>query len=154
MSTFILLFVFQILIVWGVAQCISSSTPYIIRSGVYPNCANTLSATHFFELQLRGQSLLQLVIEIPNYIHSVGKVEVVDQRFKPVDVEVLVTPDKIFIGFSQFIQPGNRLTILLKDVRTYDRAGRVWHYAIYGKLNSITSLISLGVARIRTYKSV
>lgn len=154
MNIFILLFVFQTLIVWGIEQCISSSTSYIIRSGVYPNCANALSATHFFELQLRRRSLLQLVIEIPDYIHSVGKIEVVDQQFKVVDAEVSVTPNKASICFCQYIEPGNRLTILLKEVRTYDRVGRVWHYLIYGKLNSITSLILLGVARIRTYKSV
>jgi hypothetical protein len=152
-STFILLLLLPVITVFGTEHYIRATSSHVIRSGAYPNCVNVLSATYFFELLIRGQPLLKLLINIPSPIHTISSVEVVDQLFKPINVEVLVTSDRVTIYFTQPVLSETKLIVLFKGVRTYEREGRVWHYSIYGRTTAIASLVSLGEAHIQTYKS-
>jgi len=153
LSTFTLLFLLPVITILGTERYIRATSSHIIRSGAYPNCVNALSATYFFELLIRRQPLLKLLINIPSPIHTISNVEIVDQLFKPVSAEVLVTSDRVTVYFTQPVPSETKLIVLFKGVRTSDREGRVWHYSIYGRTTAIASLVSLGEARIQTYKS-
>lgn len=71
---------------------------------------------------------------------------------KPVNAASLFDGKEITIAFTQPVAAGTVLEIDLNGVRTSDLLGRTWQFPIYGRSVGSNQEISLGTARIQTYK--
>jgi hypothetical protein len=149
----LLLLAFTYLVIWLIQQWFSKDA-CIIQSGAYPNSIHVFRATHFFEICVMGQSLTQLLIEIPDDVHFSNKIIVTyslfESIFDPVGFTSAITSTYAMIWFSQPIPPGAILSVSFQGVRSADRSGRTWAYPIYGR-NDAIPFVFLGIARIQRW---
>jgi len=138
----------------ALAQKPAPKASSIIHSAAYPNRVKVTSATYHIGVQVGNISLSELRVRIPEDAPAqirVGQVAVTEVG-KPVDVTSSLGRKEIMIAFAQPITAGTVLEIDLNGVRTSDLLGRTWRFPVYGKSAGSNQEISLGTARIQTYK--
>jgi hypothetical protein len=125
---------------------------HLVHSGAHPNNARIPNATHHFKLEVAGNALSQLSIDLPEGIRVIRGIEVTDQSGKKVEEIVSIKDRKATIAFAQPVPPGTLLSVEIKGIKTSGYLGRTWLYRIYGKDVGFTAEFPLGTARIQTYK--
>lgn len=67
-----------------------------------------------------------------------------------IQLIVTVLLKKITISFLKPIAPGNRLKVVMKDVKIFGRSN-AWLYPVSAKFVGINASIPLGLAQFRVY---
>ncbi|MDJ0735342.1 MAG: hypothetical protein QNJ47_15010 [Nostocaceae cyanobacterium] len=126
---------------------------YIVRSGAIPNNINDVDATHYFELQVQGNPLSQLFIDIPEGIKVSKGIRVTDESGQKVAAEVTIADKTATINFSQPVD-SKKIRIALRGVsNTYPHFGysRTWLYSVSGRHVGFTADIPYGLVQVQTY---
>lgn len=153
-STAILTALFTATISTALAQMPAQKASAIIHSAAYPNRVKVTSATYHIGVQVGNVSLSELRVRIPKDAPArlrVGQVAVTEAG-KPVNAASSFDGKEITIAFTQPVAAGTVLEIDLNGVRTSDLLGHTWQFPIYGRSVGSNQEISLGTARIQTYK--
>lgn len=147
-----LVFASSVSAAWAAASLPNAKTSPIVHSWAHPNGARVPNATHHFKLQVEGNALSQLSIDIPEGISITQGIEITTQSGQKLDPTVSINNRRATIAFAQPVPPGTRLSILMKGIRTSDYLGHTWFYPVEGRFVGMTSDIQLGTVRIQTYK--
>jgi hypothetical protein len=123
---------------------------HLDNSAAIPNTARFQGATHKFEVHVRGETLAELAIDLPEGISLRKGIEVTNQSGEKVDAKVSVTDRKATVVFSQPVSPETTLLVSMRGVNTLGYS-RTLMYRIYGKTVGAIAQIPLGTARIQTY---
>lgn len=124
---------------------------HFVHSAAHPNNARIQNVTHHFDLHVKGTSLSEISIDIPNGICISQGIEVTDRSGKKVDTSVSLSARKATIAFTQPVAPDTILLIEMKGVKTPGYLGRAWNYLVYTRDVGMTTEIPMGTAEIRTY---
>lgn len=137
------------------AQALFSQASAITHSAAYPNRVKVTSATYHVGIQVGSSSLSEIRLSIPEEAPGkiqIGQIAVSDASGKTVDAKHSLDGKEVTIAFAQPVAAGTALEIDLNRVRTSDLIGRTWLFPIYGKDAKTNQAVSLGTARIQTYK--
>ncbi len=154
-STTILTALFTATISTALAQMPASKASAVVHSAAYPNRVKVTSATYHIGVQVGSSPLSELRIKVPENAPAqirVGQVMVTDAVGKTVSANSSFDRKAVTIAFAQPVAAGTLLEIDLNGVRTSDLLGRTWQFPIYGTSIGTNQEISLGTARIQTYK--
>ena len=149
--TILLLLIFPCFTVWLIEHWVKRKYSHLIRSGAYPNCVNALHSTHYFELCIVDQPLLQVLIQLPHCLQVTGDICVTDQWFKRIYCSSQVLPHQVRLQFTQAVLPGHQICVSLRGVSSSHRSSQVWLYTIHGSASKTAAFVLLGVARISTF---
>lgn len=120
------------------------------NSAALPNYVQVTDATHKFDVYVQGKAISELMIDLPEDIKINQGIEVKNKSGQKIPATVSINDRKVTIAFSEVINPGTSLSIVMKGVRTsgYEET---WHYPVSVKKVGIKEEIPLGLARIQTY---
>lgn len=125
--------------------------PRIVGSVQFPQTRWKI-VRHTFLLQIPQDSrvLSHLSIEVPAGLTVSNNIRVSDQSGKNIDTNISVNGSKAIVGFPEFVAPGIRLNIAMKDVKILGRTN-AWLYKVSARLVGLNADIPVGIARFRVY---
>ncbi|HBL11690.1 MAG TPA: hypothetical protein DD379_09820 [Cyanobacteria bacterium UBA11162] len=129
----------------------NAKVPHLVHSSAHPNDALVPNATHHFEVHVQGKGLSELSIDLPQGVSIRNGIEVTNQSGQKINAEVSINDKKATVVFAQPVEPDTTLSINMQGVKTPGYS-YTWQYRVYGKLVGINQEISLGSARIQTYR--
>ena len=141
--------------VTAIAPISASQASAVVHSASYPNRVKVTSATYHIGLQVKSFPVSELRVKIPSNAPAqiqIEQIAVMDAIGKAVNATSSFDGKEITIAFSQPVALGTTLEIDLNGVKTSDLLGRTWQFSIYGRRVGSNQEISLGTARIQTYK--
>jgi hypothetical protein len=127
----------------------------ITHSAAYPNRVKVTSATYRVGIQVGSDSLSELRLIVPEDAPGnlrIGRITIANAAGQSINANSSFDGKEITIAFVQPVTAGTLLEIGINGVRTSDLLGRTWLFPIYGRNAGTNQLISLGTARIQTYK--
>lgn len=136
-------------LVWLSGELSRAQRSHILRSGAYPNRANSLNSTHFFEI-LAQQPIAALLIQAPSGL-SVERIQIANQRFRLISHTVTLKDSSYLIDLNLPALPHSILTVSMQRVRSQNRAERSWSYEVYAKYLNDSQFSQLGITRVFVY---
>ncbi|MBL1202558.1 MAG: DUF2808 domain-containing protein [Nostoc sp. GBBB01] len=123
---------------------------HIGNSAAIPNNANTLDATHKFDVHVQGKAISELMIDLPKGVSIDKGIEVQNKLNQKIPTTVSMNATKATVVFAEPVAPGTSISIRMKGVNTQGYE-KTWHYPVSVKKVDMKEEISLGLARIQTY---
>lgn len=151
-STLTLLFSSSVPTAWATEALPNVKASPIVHSWAHPDGVRVPNATHHFELQIEGNTLSQISIDIPEGIRVTQGIETTTKSGQKIEATVSISNRSATIAFAQPVPPGTILSVFMKGIRTSDYLGHTWFYPVKGRSVGMTSDIPLGTVRIQTYK--
>jgi hypothetical protein len=108
-------------------------------------------ATHFIDVKVEGNSISQLMIDLPDGLKVAKGIKVAARSKQPVNSTVSVNGNSATISFAQPVQPGTTLKIALRGVTGSRNNDNIWFYPVSVRYVGETENIPIGTARIQTY---
>ena len=107
---------------------------------------------HSFQINIPqgSNALSQLSIGVPQGLTVSSSISVFDKSGKITANSISKDGKKITISFSEPVAPGNRLKVIMKDVKTRGRSN-AWLYPVSARIIGMNASIPLGIARFRVY---
>lgn len=107
---------------------------------------------HSFQVNIPqgSNAVSQLLVSVPQGLTASNNINVFDKSGKIIANSISKDSKKITISFSEPVAPGNRLKVVMKDVKIMGRSN-AWLYPVSARLVGINANIPLGIARFRVY---
>lgn len=125
--------------------------PRVISSVQFPQSKWRI-VRHSFQVNipLGSNAISQLFISVPEGLSVSDNIKVFDKTGKIINNSISKDDRKITISFPNPIAPGNRLEVVMKDVKI-SGLSNAWLYPVSAKLDGINANIPLGLAQFRVY---
>ncbi len=117
------------------------NVPHITNSGVRND-------THFIKLAIKGMSLQDLMIYLPNQMERFNGVRITDQSGKEIASKIEISKERLSITFDQPVAPGSSLEVELTGVQRKSSGGNILLYKVSGQRVGLMGEIPIGTARI------
>ena len=139
------------LAVYGKPLTAIDRVPRVISSVQFPQSKWRI-VRHSFQINLPqgGNAISQLFISVPEGLSISDNIKVFDKTGEIITNSIFKDGRKITISFPNPIAPGNRLKVIMKDVKI-SRRSNAWLYPVSAKLVGINANIPLGLAQFRVY---
>ena len=107
---------------------------------------------HSFQINIPqgSNALSQLSIGVPQGLTVSNSISVFDKSGKIITNSISKDGKKVTISFTEPVAPGNRLKVVMKNVKITGRSN-AWLYPVSAKLLGMNAAIPLGFARFRVY---
>ena len=125
--------------------------PRIVSSVQFPPSKWRI-VRHSFQVNIPqgSNAVSQLLISVPQGLTASNNINVFDKSGKMLSNSISKDGKKITISFSEPVEPGNRLKVVMKDVKSLGRSN-AWLYPVSARLVGMNANIPLGLARFRVY---
>lgn len=125
--------------------------PRIVSSVQFPQSKWRI-VRHSFQVNIPqgSNAISQLIIGVPQGLTISNNINVFDQTGKIVANDISEDGSKITISFPKPVASGNRLKVVMKDVKILGRSN-AWLYPVSARLVGMNANIPLGLARFRVY---
>lgn len=149
MAALTLMITFSNLAAYGKLLMAIDRVPRIVSSVQFPQTKWRI-VRHSFQIKIpQGSSAIsQLIIGVPQGLTISNNINVFDQSGKIVANDISEDGSKITISFPKSVAPGNRLKVVMKNVKILERS-TAWLYPVSARLVGMNANIPLGLARFR-----
>lgn len=125
--------------------------PRIVSSVQFPQSKWRIMR-HSFQVNVPqgSNAVSQMLISVPQGLTASNNINVFDKSGKMLSNSISKDSKKITISFSEPVASGNRLKVVMKDVKILGRSN-AWLYPVSARLVGMNANIPLGLARFRVY---
>ena len=136
---------------YGKSLATIDRVPRILSSVQFPQRKWRI-VRHSFQVNIPqgSNAVSQLLISVPQGLTVSNNINVFDKYGKIIANSISKDGKKITISFSEPVAPGNRLKVIMKDVKTRGRSN-AWLYPVSARIIGMNASIPLGIARFRVY---
>ena len=136
---------------YGKSLAAIDKVPRIVSSVQFPQSKWRI-VRHSFQVNIPqgSNAVSQLLISVPQGLTTSNNINVFDKYGKIIANSISKDGKKITISFSEPVAPGNRLKVIMKDVKILGRSN-AWLYPVSARIIGMNANIPLGIARFRVY---